>query len=552
MLDLIPSLLAQQTTKQAIQTPTPPIEPASLTDQKSSLSLTPVSAIAVPEPMPSPSELRSAQTATPNSTTPTASTAIPIAVPPPSAPTTPLIAVPSPAPSVTPDSTSSPAPSQVALPPLLEKSQATPIPSESINPEAPNSQASNKSDPANLTQPQATPTVRSSPLPQPSSSTSTLQKPNAQTVRVEPVKPTSAASTPQDPALLQQRLLLEQRLSEIVANDRARKQAAQTDTLITRAYSLATARRFDQARKLLQNPSIPIEQRNQVLTSINALESASRSMGVTKIAEPIPANRNSAAIARSKPAQPSKTAVRVVQPQPVTPANRSMTSIAIQVPRAIQSLPAPQLKSRQAYVNEPSTPLQSDPSIDTLTDSTPNSRPIVVPDVNTLQAYNRNLNLRGDKILYPLPEPVPVTSKFGWRIHPITQARRFHSGVDLGAAQGTPVLASKAGRVTVADRMGGYGLAIVMQNNDGTQDTLYAHLSQILVRPGTQIQPGMVIGRVGSTGFSTGPHLHYEARRMMNGAWKVVDPGMQLEAAKVRLIQARRSTPQASLPDEQS
>ncbi len=533
MLDLIPTLLAQ-TTKQAIQNPTPSIEPASLTQQKTSLSLTSVSAIAVPEPTP---------IAAPNRLTPDSnSTATQIPVPPPETATTPMNADGNTAiapPPVAPASTSSPASSQVVLPP--QKAQITPIvplESSSSKPSTP-LESSNlkltKPVQTNLTQP-----AKPIAVPQPSTAVSTSpdpQKSNAQTV-IPSVKPSVSPGT----ALQQQQLLLEQRLSEIVANDRAVKQAAQRDTLVNRAYRLATARRFDQARKLLQDPTLPIDLRNQILTNINALETASRSLGVTKVVEPI---------ARSKPAQtPKQVAVRIAQPKSVARITNGTNSIAIQVPRAIQSLPAPQLKARQAF-NEPSAP-QSDPSIDHLTDRTTNPGTLVTPDIKTLQAYNRNLSpLRGDKILYPLPDPVPVTSKFGWRVHPITQARRFHAGVDLGAAQGTPVLASKAGRVTVADRMGGYGLAIVMQNNDGTQDTLYAHLSQILVRPGARIQPGTVIGRVGSTGLSTGPHLHYEARRLANGNWTAVDPGLQLEAAKVRLIQARQATPQASIVNEQ-
>ena len=121
--------------------------------------------------------------------------------------------------------------------------------------------------------------------------------------------------------------------------------------------------------------------------------------------------------------------------------------------------------------------------------------------------------------MYPLPVPAPVTSKYGWRVHPVNGNRRFHAGVDLGAAQGTPILATRTGRVSVADRMGGYGLAVVLQHAKGKQDTLYAHMSEMFVHPGEQVKPGTIIGRVGSTGLSTGPHLHYETRQQKGSSW---------------------------------
>ncbi|MBW4524601.1 MAG: M23 family metallopeptidase [Phormidium tanganyikae FI6-MK23] len=216
-------------------------------------------------------------------------------------------------------------------------------------------------------------------------------------------------------------------------------------------------------------------------------------------------------------------------------APRSQQTVTIQVPRAIQSLPI----QRRTVAPDPTAPIASD-SAGGYIDQ------VVTP--KNLQAYNRNLPklTSASQIVYPLPEPVPVTSRFGWRRHPVTGARRFHSGVDLGAGQGTPVIASRGGKVTIADRMGGYGLAIVLQQPNGSQDTLYAHLSQIFVRPGEKIKPGTIIGRVGSTGLSTGPHLHYEARRMTNSGWTAVDPGGQLEAARVRLVQARQGEAQAS------
>jgi murein DD-endopeptidase MepM/ murein hydrolase activator NlpD len=134
------------------------------------------------------------------------------------------------------------------------------------------------------------------------------------------------------------------------------------------------------------------------------------------------------------------------------------------------------------------------------------------------------------KLLFPLAIPAPITSLFGWRTHPISGTARLHTGTDIGAAMGTPVLAALAGRVILADSMGGYGLAIALEHNSGIQQTMYAHLSEIFVKPGELIQQGTVIGRVGSTGASTGPHLHFEFRQMtQDGTWVAMDSGQQLE-----------------------
>lgn len=140
-------------------------------------------------------------------------------------------------------------------------------------------------------------------------------------------------------------------------------------------------------------------------------------------------------------------------------------------------------------------------------------------------------------LLFPLSIPAPITSIFGWRVHPISGDRQFHSGTDLGAPLGTPVLAAYAGQVAIADWLGGYGLAVVISHNQGTQETLYGHLSEIFVKPGEKVEQGTVIGRVGSTGNSTGPHLHFELRQMTAEGWVNLDPGAQLEYAMAQLIQ---------------
>jgi murein DD-endopeptidase MepM/ murein hydrolase activator NlpD len=133
---------------------------------------------------------------------------------------------------------------------------------------------------------------------------------------------------------------------------------------------------------------------------------------------------------------------------------------------------------------------------------------------------------------YPLSAVVPITSGVGWRVHPISGDRRFHSGTDLGAAEGTPVLAASTGRVTEAKRQGGYGLAVTIEHQNGRYETLYGHLSELLVSAGEVVRSGQVIGRVGSTGASTGPHLHFELRQQSAKGWVTLDPADLLRRAQ--------------------
>ncbi len=159
----------------------------------------------------------------------------------------------------------------------------------------------------------------------------------------------------------------------------------------------------------------------------------------------------------------------------------------------------------------------------------------------------RPLGLRGNgdrQLLFPLSVPAPISSVFGWRLHPIANSWRFHSGTDLAADQGTPVVAALSGQVSTADFVGGYGLTVVIDHVGGQSETLYGHLSEIFVRPGQVVRQGEVIGRVGSTGNSTGPHLHFEVRQFdPNSGWVAVDPGRYLEGAVAQLMNVLRNEP---------
>ena len=102
-----------------------------------------------------------------------------------------------------------------------------------------------------------------------------------------------------------------------------------------------------------------------------------------------------------------------------------------------------------------------------------------------------------------------ITSRFGLRIHPVTGQQKSHTGIDIGASAGSNVLAAAAGTVTMASWNGGYGNCVMIDHGNGYQ-TLYAHMSSLAVASGASVSAGTVLGYVGSTGVSTGPHLHFE------------------------------------------
>lgn len=131
---------------------------------------------------------------------------------------------------------------------------------------------------------------------------------------------------------------------------------------------------------------------------------------------------------------------------------------------------------------------------------------------------------RSNRLGMPLRH-VRITSKFTYRRwHPILKRYRPHHGTDFGARKGTPLLAVYGGKVTYAGRMGGYGKVVKIRHPRG-YESLYAHQSRIRVHRGEQVKKGQIIGYVGSTGRSTGPHLHFGLKRYR----KWVDPMKHLE-----------------------
>jgi murein DD-endopeptidase MepM/ murein hydrolase activator NlpD len=154
------------------------------------------------------------------------------------------------------------------------------------------------------------------------------------------------------------------------------------------------------------------------------------------------------------------------------------------------------------------------------------------------------------------PVPGPTTSGFGMRRHPILGYRRMHEGLDFKAGHGTPIVAVSDGRVSAAGRAGGCGIAVRLEHGEGLS-TRYCHMSRMAVGAGQTVKRGQVIGYVGSTGLSTGPHLHYEMYR----GGRVINPasvqfvtraqlsGTELLDFRRRLIGLKEIEPGAALQD---
>ncbi len=112
-----------------------------------------------------------------------------------------------------------------------------------------------------------------------------------------------------------------------------------------------------------------------------------------------------------------------------------------------------------------------------------------------------------------------ISSNFGWRTDPLTQAPRLHKGVDIAAPAGTAIRAARKGTVVFSGFLDGYGNTVILEHSDGYR-SLYGHSSKNLVRPGIEVEADQVIGEVGRTGRSTGTHLHFELQK----SGKAIDP----------------------------
>ncbi|NET31126.1 MAG: M23 family metallopeptidase [Cyanothece sp. SIO1E1] len=358
---------------------------------------------------------------------------------------------------------------------------------------------------------------------------------------------------------------LEAKLAEVVAREKLLKEARLRQNLVASAISHAESGQFGHARKIAQHPALQLEVQNNVLTRIAELEAESLRIQRPVVAQlpsvkfpiarlsPVPAapvawpgQRGQHQSCPSKPEQ-------AILAQAEGGANKAAESE--QLKGIGQQPPAPLVRSgRLPFDDHPlaqigqqplaplisaALPTASEPSSWVLKQPAPAS---AQPLANCLDAEHLLLSATsggqqtrnwpttyasGQSTIgmsFPLAALAPITSRFGWRVHPIRGDYRFHEGLDLGAPMGTPVLAALPGRVTTAEYLGGYGLTVMIEHGGTTQRTLYGHLSGIAVQPGTTVEQGAVIGWVGSTGLSTGPHLHFETHQRTADGWVAVDP----------------------------
>lgn len=128
-----------------------------------------------------------------------------------------------------------------------------------------------------------------------------------------------------------------------------------------------------------------------------------------------------------------------------------------------------------------------------------------IKELSTRKTYT------GGTMVWPLPSNHNAGSKFGMRPHPILKKKKMHTGIDIGGKTGASIVAANKGTVIIAGYTSGYGNRVVIDHGGGIT-TLYAHCSKILVKVGQEVNAGQTIAKVGSTGLSTGPHLHFEVR----------------------------------------
>jgi murein DD-endopeptidase MepM/ murein hydrolase activator NlpD len=131
-----------------------------------------------------------------------------------------------------------------------------------------------------------------------------------------------------------------------------------------------------------------------------------------------------------------------------------------------------------------------------------------------------------------------MSSSFGMRVHPVTGGRRAHKGIDMATPTGTPIRAAADGTVGKADWFGAYGLYVQLQHG-GSIETRYGHMSRLNVAAGQRVRKGEIIGYVGSTGRSTGPHLHYEVRI----AGEAVNPIPYMQSGEIPQAYAALASP---------
>lgn len=122
---------------------------------------------------------------------------------------------------------------------------------------------------------------------------------------------------------------------------------------------------------------------------------------------------------------------------------------------------------------------------------------------------DKKTNYTGGEMTWPVPSSRRITSGYGNRVHPIFGTVKFHSGIDIGAPRGVSIVAANSGKIVYSGWKTGYGYTLIIDHG-GKISTLYGHCSKLLVGKGENVKAGQTVAKIGSTGWSTGPHLHFE------------------------------------------
>jgi murein DD-endopeptidase MepM/ murein hydrolase activator NlpD len=313
--------------------------------------------------------------------------------------------------------------------------------------------------------------------PAPAALSSEAATPKSSVKPEVPTTDSTGSSGKSESALVQRRQVIQQRLAELVAKDKSLKEEQLRENLIASALQHARTGEFDQARKLAKDPILPADLQADLLSQIDALQAQAEKLSETTNTRK---SKPGTQLANGKTQLGDRSArsdgSTVLMPVPVDDG----TTTVYPTPFIYQGAPPPRI---------------------------------------TLPWRSGTINLA-----FPLTVNAPITSTFGWRVHPIHGVPRFHRGIDIGAPVGTPVIAAHAGTVETAGFLSGYGLTVILKYKNGTQATLYGHLSEVFVKPGDVIKQGDVIALVGNTGLSTGPHLHFEVQQLTTDGWVAMDP----------------------------